>query len=171
MTLSQATTKSEEIVAALKPYCHRIEVAGSVRRKKMEDIKDIEICAIPNNQHLASIRELVNQKWGNPEIGAFPSKYTKVRGSVAIDFFWLTKENWGLQFFIRTGPAEFVKRALAYWKEHTGGYSEGGILHNDAGSIVPTLEEEDVFKALEVAGGKPCPFIAPEKRLAIKSHA
>jgi DNA polymerase/3'-5' exonuclease PolX len=34
------------LVKAIAPYCERIEIAGSVRRKKA-DVKDIEIVAIP----------------------------------------------------------------------------------------------------------------------------
>jgi len=86
-----------------------------------------------------------------------------------IDLFWVTPESWGLQFFIRTGPADYVAAALAYWKKITnGGFSNGGILHLPDATIVPTPEEEDVFRVLEERGGKPCRFTPPERRF--KKH-
>lgn len=171
MNYDDAKQKADEILTAVRPFCHRAEIAGSIRRKKSVDIKDIEICAVPNSVYARELAFIVNRKWGEPQQGKFPSKYTKVRCLANIDFFWPTKETWGLIYFIRTGPAEFGQRMLAYWKTITkGGYSEDGILHLADGTPVPTLEEEDVFKVLEHYGQRPCPFIAPERRLANKTY-
>lgn len=46
MSLRQARATAFEMVEALRPYCHRVEVAGSVRRGR-DWINDIEIVAIP----------------------------------------------------------------------------------------------------------------------------
>lgn len=166
MNLEDAQSRANEVLAAVKPFCHRAEIAGSIRRLKRFDIKDIEICAIPNSAHARDLSDLVNARWGIPAMGKFPSLYTKVRGIYNVDFFWPTKETWGLIFLIRTGPAEFGKRMLQYWKTITnGGYSKDGILHLPGGTPVPTPEEEDVFQVLEDYGGKKCPFIKPEHRL------
>lgn len=169
MNLDDALTRGNEILAAIRPFCHRAEIAGSVRRKKSTDIKDIEVCAIPNTVFARELAEVVNSRLGIPSAGKFPSRYTKVRAIAMIDFFWLNAKNWGLLYFVRTGPAEFGHRALIFWKQITkGGYSEDGILHLADGTPVETLEEIDVFRVLEQYGGKPCPWIAPEKRLAMK---
>jgi DNA polymerase/3'-5' exonuclease PolX len=166
---ADAKKKADEILEAIRPFCHRAEIAGSIRRKKSTDIKDIEICAIPNSVHARELADIVNKRWGEPSQGKFPSKYTKVRSIYNIDFFWPSKETWGLIYFIRTGPAEFGQRMLAYWKTITeGGYSEEGQLRLADGTIVPTLEEEDVFRVLEQYGKRPCPFLPPERRLSIK---
>lgn len=46
MEYERAVTLASGLLAALAPSCHRIEVAGSVRRRKA-DVKDIELVAIP----------------------------------------------------------------------------------------------------------------------------
>ena len=169
MNYDDAKSRADEIIGMIRPFCHRAEIAGSIRRKKTVDIKDIEICAIPNTVYARELAFVVNRKWGEPAAGKFPSKYTKVRAVANIDFFWPTKETWGLIYFIRTGPREFGQRMLAYWKTITeGGYSEDGILHLADGTIVPTPEEEDVFKVLAHYGKRPCPCLPPERRLAQK---
>lgn len=162
MTLPEAEALADEILAAISPYCIEARVAGSVRRKKPADIKDVEIVAIPITndwQAMQKLRDIVNQRWGAPRIGAFPSRYTQVRGRANIDLFWQTRATFGLNMFIRTGSAAWVQRALAYWKKITnGGYSEGALLHLADGTIVPTLTEEAVFEALK------CKFVPPERR-------
>lgn len=169
MTYTDAKLRADEILTAIRPFCHRAEIAGSVRRHKLDNIKDIEICAIPNTVFARELADIVNNRWGQPSAGKFPSKYTKVRSVVPIDFFWPSKETWGLIFLIRTGPAEFGQRMLAYWKTVTnGGYSKDGILHLANGTPVPTLEEADVFRVIEQYGKRPCRFVPPEKRLAIR---
>jgi len=169
MTLSEAERLAKQTRERLAPFCKRCEIAGSTRRKKMGDIHDIEIVCIPNNAHLFELRNLVNNGMGRVDIGEFPSKYTRIRSPHNIDLFWVTPESWGLQFFIRTGPADYVAAALAYWKKITnGGFSNGGILHLPDATIVPTPEEEDVFRVLEERGGKPCRFTPPERRF--KKH-
>lgn len=169
MNYTEAKTLADDILTTLRPLCHRAEIAGSVRRLKQHDIKDVEVCAIPNSAHAIELRQIVNSKWGVPCAGLWPSKYTKIRTNLSIDLFWPNAETWGLIYVIRTGPAEFGQRMLAFWKTVTkGGYSEDGILHLADGTPVPTPEESDVFRVFEKYSGKRCPFIPPEKRLAIR---
>lgn len=164
MDYQHALEYANEIIGTLSPYCTRVGIAGSVRRKKKIDIKDIEVVAIPRTTNLYELAAIVNSKWGIPSAGAFPSRYTKVRGAYAIDFFWTDPKRWGMIYFIRTGPAEFVQHALAHWKRITkGGYSEEGILHTPDGKPVETPEEKDVFIQLRTN------FIPPEQRYKFPS--
>lgn len=160
MNLKDATKAAMEIHTAILPFCLKAKVAGSIRRQKSDLIKDIELVCIPNNVHLRELMDIVNNKWGEPSIGKFPSKYTKVRGFRNIDFFWCTPQTFGLNFFIRTGPQSFVTRALSVWKKMSDdGYSKGAILHRGDGSVVETLTEDAVFGAL---GWN---FVKPENRV------
>jgi hypothetical protein len=62
---------------------------------------------------------------------------------------------------IRTGSAEFSQAMLARWKQVTnGGMSRGGVLHNRAGTPVPTPEESDVFVACRAV------WIPPNERVS-----
>lgn len=47
MQLAQAKTIAEGLVEAFKPYCRRVQIAGSIRRERPE-VKDIEIVAVPH---------------------------------------------------------------------------------------------------------------------------
>ena len=46
MKYEEAIEIAEKVKTLLLPHCERVEIAGSVRRKKT-DVKDIEIVAIP----------------------------------------------------------------------------------------------------------------------------
>jgi len=46
MNLESAQTLAEALKHHLEPYCERIEIGGSIRRKKPE-VKDIELICIP----------------------------------------------------------------------------------------------------------------------------
>lgn len=51
MNLEEASKLADEIVEELKSACERIEVAGSIRRKKPDGIKDVEIVAVPRYRY------------------------------------------------------------------------------------------------------------------------
>lgn len=156
---ASAKKMADEIVATLSPFCRQCEIAGSVRRKKPGEIKDIEIVLVPDGQKLHELREVINSKWGKPIIGQFPSRYCRIRGLVNIDIFTCTIDTFGLNLWIRTGPADYVARGLAHWKKITGGgFSHEARLHLKDGTRVTTQTEQQVFNALK------CPFLPPEKR-------
>lgn len=167
MNLPDAQKSAKSIIETLAPLCLTDDkgvplcrVAGSVRRLKPDFIKDIEIVAVPDIRRVHEFRDIVNSKWGIPSAGKYPSKYTKVRGAYDLDMFWCTRATFGLNFFIRTGPAEYVARALAAWKKKTnGGCSLESQLRWPDGRIEETPDEEFVFWAL---GWK---FVPPEKRV------
>jgi DNA polymerase/3'-5' exonuclease PolX len=170
MILKDAKLLAAEVIQHLEPLCllHQGEtqehvlccVAGSVRRGKLQMIKDVEIVYVPDTTKLQEVAKLLNTKWGEPAIGRFPSLYTKIRGRYNVDLFCCTRETFGMNYFIRTGPDSFCRRFLATWKEKTnGGYSNGAILHLSDGTVVPTPTELSVFNAL---GWK---FVRPEHRV------
>ena len=158
MLLSLAKQSAQEIREELERFCLRVEIAGSIRREKFE-VGDIEIVAIPDARHLFELKKLVNTKWGTPSKGAFPSKFTMIRGRLSIDIFWPNLRTWGLTYFIRTGSADFVRGALIHWKKLYGkeAHSEDCQLFNGK-EFVPTPEESDVFHALKT------PYIEPQDR-------
>lgn len=57
MKLEQAQSIAEELRRELEPGCERIEIAGSIRRKKPE-VKDIELCLIPKMLTLPNTGQL-----------------------------------------------------------------------------------------------------------------
>ena len=161
MRLDQATAIAERVKALLAPHCDRIEIAGSIRRRK-DDVGDIEIVAIPKPYDVglfaSGIAPIVNQ-W--PKVrGELPCKYTQrtLPEGIALDLFFATPTNWGLIYAIRTGSAEYSHRVLAHGWSVRGFKSVEGVLYNSAGRPVATPEEEDLFRLAGV------PLVPPEQR-------
>lgn len=175
ISLSQGAGLASKIVGALMPGCERIEVAGSIRRKK-ETVGDIEIVAIPTcqtdlfgqpndeaptllDQILGSLimdeRIKRGQRWGQK----FRQFHPAAQPDITVDLFLVTAESWGVQLMIRTGSAEFSRKAVT--QQH-----KGGFLHNDChihngrvwyhGREIETPEEADVFKWLNCGWVEPC---------------
>jgi DNA polymerase (family 10) len=147
MQLDQATAIAERVKAQLAPHCARIEIAGSIRRRK-PTVGDIEIVAIPKPYDVGlfadGIAPIVNQ-W--PKVrGELPCKYTQrmLPDGIALDLFFATPDNWGLIFAIRTGSAEYAHHVLACGWVRNGYRSVGGTLMQ-CGRAVTVREERDLF--------------------------
>ena len=160
MEYNKALEIAEKTKAQLAPYCERIEIAGSIRRKK-PDVGDIEIVAIPKPYAIglfeSGIVPVVNQ-WEKIK-GELPCKYTQrmLPEGIKLDLFFADKENWANIFAIRTGSAEYSHRRLAAEWVSQGYKSEGGYLYKNGEKII-LPEEEDLFELLHI------PYVEPEER-------
>ena len=160
MIYEQALEIAEKTKTLLAPFCERIEIAGSIRRKKPE-VKDIEIVAIPKPYEIglfeSGIATIVNQ-W--PKVrGELPCKYTQriLPEGIKLDLFFAEPDNWGNIFAMRTGSKDYSHLELASRWSSMGYKSEGGYLFRD-GERIAVREEEDLFKLLGM------PFVEPEQR-------
>ncbi|GAA4292700.1 hypothetical protein [Aestuariibaculum suncheonense] len=160
MKFEEALTIAEKVKELLAPHCERIEIAGSIRRKKPE-VKDIEIVAIPKPYDVglfeSGIATVVNQ-WEKVK-GELPCKYTQriLPEGIKLDLFFAERDNWGLIYALRTGSADYSHHILASGWVFQGYRSESGYLQIDGERIV-VREEEDLFKLLHM------PYLEPEKR-------
>lgn len=160
MYLSEAIKYAEEIKKQLAPHCIRIEIAGSIRRKKL-DPNDIEIVCIPkpyqNNGLFSDGIATVINNW--PKVkGELPCKYTqRIYAGEKVDIFFATPENWGYILAIRTGSARFSKELLAYQWVKKGFKGIDGMLYKNGDPII-LREEKDLFTLLDID------FVEPEKR-------
>ncbi len=149
-----------QVVEQLKPFCSRIEIAGSIRRKKVE-VGDIEIVAIPlpysTGIFESGIATIVN-KWKKVK-GELPCKYTQriLPSGIKLDLFFAEEANWGLVFALRTGSADYSHKVLANGWVRQGFKSDCGYLFRD-GERYEVREEKDLFKLIGV------PFVEPEYR-------
>jgi len=163
MKLLEATQIAVELVNKLRPYCDRIEVAGSIRRGRRE-VKDIDIVAIPNEekltaggyfgrQHLVSAIATSNMERNGQLIAAFFYK------DAPVDIYWTTHSSWGTLLLIRTGSKEHnIKLATLAkgrgWRLKASG--EG--LFDAYNRRIAGDTEEGIFTALGL------PFIPPGER-------
>lgn len=174
--LAEAERIASDIVADLLPFCDRIEVAGSVRRRK-EVVGDIELVAIPRYEpaglfgdcrsnalwaHLHDGGTYRFAKGDNPE-GRYYQLALRTYPGLQVDLFLARPDNWGLTLLVRTGSAAFSAAMLARWKRVQGigrerpGSVDGRLVARD-GRTMPTPEEETVFHLL---GLRPVP---PQQR-------
>lgn len=157
---SEALKIASSVMEQLRPHCIRLEIAGSIRRKKAM-VKDIEIVAIPKPYSVglfeSGIATVVNQ-WEKVK-GELPCKYTQriLPEGIKLDLFFAEKENWGLIFAIRTGPADYSHKVLANGWVQRGFKSVGGFLFRNEEKY-EMREEIDLFKILRL------PYLEPEDR-------
>lgn len=161
MNLEAALIIAESIKAQLAPHCDRIEIAGSIRRRKPE-VGDIEIVAIPKPYEtglFASGIAPIVDKWTKIK-GELPCKYTQriLPEGIKLDLFFATPENWGLIFAIRTGSADYSHHVLAAGWVRRGYRSENGMLLSPSGRTICVREESDLFNIIGI------PYVEPEKR-------
>jgi len=157
MKLELAEQLAEKIVNQLKPYCKRIEVAGSIRRKKPE-IRDIEICLIPENSKLTELAKEVD-KWQVVK-GRITGKYTQriLSNGMKLDIFIAQMTNWGNIFLIRTGNWKFSKWIMGTKTRQAGYYQKDGYMWINSDTKLACYEEIDVFHHLNMK------YIEPENR-------
>lgn len=184
MLLDQAQQLAEKVLASMRPFAERAEIAGSIRRRKAE-VKDIEIVAIPRFGQARDLFGLDPEnllfnwaqqieredrihwiKPGTSEIIRWPLKeqgrYWRgllVKAEIKLDLFLTTKETWGATYLIRTGSSEFNVRIVGEIARQTGHQFTDGKLLDRNWQPVSTPEEMDVFRALGI------PYVEPENRI------
>lgn len=185
MPLNQAERLAEELMELLRPACKRIEVAGSIRRRKA-DVGDIEILAAPKTVqavdmwgiaipglHSNALEDLCGRLLARGVLstretngrGAWGERYKRAAfGGMALDLFAvLHPAQFGVLMLLRTGPADFSRRFVTPRRQ--GGMlpewvqvKDGAIWHRSHNRVIETPEEDDVWNLL---GIKPIP---PEAR-------
>lgn len=170
-----ALSLAKRVALELSPATTRIEIAGSIRRKRPE-IGDIEIVCTPFLQvnlfgdpqgslldlHLEQLAESGRIIKSEGEEKRWGPKYKKfhpvAKPDLAIDLFITTPEEWAYTFVIRTGNADFSHKLVT--PKRYGGYLPGhlrvaGCRLWEGDKALETPEEEDFFKALGLEWVKP----------------
>lgn len=118
MNLSDASAIAHKYKTALEPYCDRIEIAGSIRRRKPE-VKDIELVCIPKaapnlfqepdrGSYLIAITDTMLAVDAEVLKNGSRFKQFALTEGLNLDLFCvLPPAEWGVIFTIRTGPADF----------------------------------------------------------------
>lgn len=173
MPLRVARARAEKIVDWLRPFCERIEIAGSIRRKRPL-CNDVDLVVIPK---LEVERDLLGIETGKKIlIQAFLQGYVSESGGRAewlaegdrnlllklpkcqLDIWCAKEETWGTLLLCRTGSKEhniwLAQRAGKlgkHWQPYRGMFGPGRVA---------SRTEEDVYMAVGL------PFIPPEEREA-----
>lgn len=177
--LETAEAAAKRLVEFLNPACERIEIAGSIRRKKAM-VGDIEIVAIPKPEEGLFEKSYDGYRVQNyllfgdkepPAVYMLERPFFSKQGpwycqfqfmGFTVDLFLATPEKWGCVYLIRTGSADFSRRMVT--KRSQGGYCTDGFYFKDGRlwhgeEVIETAEEEDVFRALGLN------WVEPEERI------
>lgn len=191
--LAQAEAIARTIVDLLRSSCLRIEIAGSIRRRKA-DVGDVEIVCVPkprtlerdlfgqpvSGQFLYEIDDTVEQLLADGVLAkrldakgrsAWGMRYKRALfNGFPLDLFSVVEPaQWGVLLAIRTGPAEFSRRLVTPRFARADGMLPDDCRIQDGGlrrwsvetrreALIPTPEEEDLFRAI----GQP--WLPPEAR-------
>lgn len=154
MELAHAQSLAQEVVDRLAPHCERIEVVGSIRRRRPFP-RDIDIVLLPKHQgklagELSSL--------GN-SLKSGKALMQRIYKGVQVDLYFATPETWHTLLLIRTGSKEhnilLVSRAKR-WGWHL--YASGRGLFNEKGERIAGESEESFFEALGL------PYREPSER-------
>jgi DNA polymerase/3'-5' exonuclease PolX len=166
LPLVTADEVAAKVLELLKPHCERIDIAGSIRRRR-PTIGDLEIVCIPKPYDpsplfCSGIATVVNQ-WEKVK-GELPCRYTQrilPWHGMKLDLFMPHRDGYGLQLAIRTGSADWCRTVLAPAWVRAGYRSEGGLLRRSSdGPICPTPTEEALFRMIGI------PWVDPTAREA-----
>jgi len=152
IALERAEKVAKRIIDSLSPHCQKIEVAGSIRRRRPW-VNDIDIVLVPNNDLWSFHNEVM--KLGKVKISG--SKILRIEyGDIQVDFYIATPETWATLLLIRTGSAENNIRLAKIakekgWRLHASG--EG--LFNELGDRIAGNTEESIYQALSLPYQKP----------------
>jgi DNA polymerase (family 10) len=169
MELKQAQAIAKTVVEKLKPYCERIETAGSIRRLKTINIHDIDIVCIPSNQG-----KFITACQGIGKLSTKGALQLILPASLlcaTVDLYMATPTTWATLLLIRTGSKESNIRLCSLARQqrkilHADGsglfqivYEANGmdVQHNHEERIAGDTEES-IFAALGIK------YLPPEQR-------
>uniref|UniRef100_A0A6M3LV59 Putative DNA polymerase n=1 Tax=viral metagenome TaxID=1070528 RepID=A0A6M3LV59_9ZZZZ len=151
IALERAEKIAEAIVKRLAPYCKKIEVVGSIRRRKPW-VNDVDICLIPSDPW-----NLHHEVLGLGQTQAAGSKIMRVMvGDVQVDIYIASEETWATLLLIRTGSAENNIRLASLAKKrgwHLAASGDG--LFDENGQRIAGDTEESIYAALGLRYQRP----------------
>ena len=161
LDLQTATEKASKVVEILAPFCSRIEIAGSIRRRRPQP-GDLDFVIEPKLGKRRYIRDRC-LSWHPQVMTDGPVNLIIAVKGVQLDFFFADEPgadlfaepgNFGSLLICRTGSVAFniwlvaqAKKQGLTWNPYRGVVQKG--------KIIASQTEEAVFKALGLSWIKP----------------
>lgn len=148
MKLEEAQRIAEGFCELIRPYCERVEIAGSIRRKK-ESCNDIDLVLIPRDpvklyEFLAydHQHDMVVVKWGQ-KLASLTYQGAQV------DLYFATPDTWATLLLIRTGSKENNIRLCKVAQARRWSLKANGSgLFDALGNRIAGDSEESIYAAL-----------------------
>lgn len=170
MDLLFARELAEKIVFDLAPFCEKIKIAGSIRRK-CSQIKDIDVVVLPKTKPVKDLFGMVTHHERHPGFVNVVNQWEKVKGDAAtgkytqrlieghkLEIAIAHPDNFGNLIVIRSGPADFSHLIMKIVNDRGFTQKDGFLYRNER--LIPIPEEMLYFKTLGI------PYIQPENRNA-----
>lgn len=147
-SVQDARAVGESLIAELSSACERIEIMGSIRRRRPL-VKDVELLAVSKvggsldlfgttNFHALplEVERLLDQgvvakrknSLGRVTYGEQNKLLVHCATGIPVDLFQVPVKNWGMAAVVRTGPAAFNIRLMARFRElGLRGHAYGGV--------------------------------------------
>lgn len=151
MQLETAQKLAEQVVKRLSPYCKKIEIAGSIRRKSPNP-RDIDIVLIPSDPW-----NLRHEIMGLGPVRMSGLKINRVLvDGTQVDIYIADESSWATLLLIRTGST-FNNVRLCSLAKNKGWHlaASGDGLFNENGERVAGNSEESIYSALGLLYQRP----------------
>ena len=154
MKLEQAKKLAEQIMNQIRPYCDRLMVAGSIRRKK-PIVRDVDLVLIPKPLLWHRIITTLQQNMDAKVLKHGEKAAQLTIDGVNVDLYSATEETWEPLLLIRTGSAQHnIKLSMLAQKKGMKLTHKGLI--KDEKNIAST--EREIFNLLDLS------YVPPEER-------
>lgn len=157
--LEYAAETANRLVGILEPCCHRIAVAGSIRRKRPQ-VHDIDLVIIPNNLSALGMTLLRHGEILTKKRIQSKTKIIKYRfKGMPVDIYVADNASFATLLLIRTGSANHNRRLAIKGRELGLRLKADGQGIIDAeGNVIAWRSEEEIFRSLGMD------YIRPEER-------
>ena len=154
MKLKDAQKLSDRITEQIRPFCDRIIVAGSIRRKKSE-VRDVDFVLIPKPLLWPRIIATLQRKMDAKVLKQGEKAAQLTIDGINVDLYSATQETWEPLLLIRTGSAEHNIKLSMIARKKGMKLSHKGLIKDD--KIVASTEKE-IFNLLDLQ------LVRPEDR-------
>jgi DNA polymerase/3'-5' exonuclease PolX len=177
MLLEPATHIDERLAAALAPFCDRLDIAGSIRRRRVE-VNDIDLVLLPKPGQLEALQRAALDGArclsSGPENMSIELTTSPMAGQpLQADLFFAQPQkqslfetvptNYGSLLLCRTGSkvhniylCQRARAADLHWNPQRGLFARDP--RTDQHTLLASATEEEIFTILDLD------FIPPEKR-------
>jgi hypothetical protein len=154
--LEEANTIAEQIIRILQPQCDRIQIAGSIRRRR-PTVHDIDIVTLPTPTPLDNITTTLSNHYTIKANG--PKVKRLLANNIQADIYITTPDTWTTTLLIRTGSKENnIRLCTIARSKGLQLHANGDGLTDQGGNTIPCHTEEAIYHALGI------PYQEPHQR-------
>jgi len=154
MELQEAEKLAKRIVKQILPHCERVEVAGSIRRRK-EECRDVDVVLIPKPFLWSRIIATLQRTMDAEVLKRGESIAQLTIEGVNVDLYVASPETFGIVLLLRTGSAAHnIKLSMLAQKKGLK-LTHKGLTRGD---VVIGQTEREIFESLDL------PYKNPEER-------